>query len=549
MLRSTLSFAILSLVLSNRAGGQVLRERDTGALLAQFGASAAVVGDLDADGIADFAIGEPYYSLSSASYEGRVTIYSGSSGLPIRIHVGNKHDTLGASLRGAGDVDGDGTPDVLVGAPWKSASFLLEAGMAVVYSGSTGSVIWSASGFKDFQHLGVSVDSVGDLDGDGRAETIVGSDANYAVVMAPSGLVLHPLIGGLLFGHTVAGIDDVDSDRVPDFLVSESWHDVSSTMPRRGRVWVYSGATATPLFNVVGDADDDYLGRALSRLGDVDGDLIPDFIAASYVSSQGGNQAGLLRVLSGKDGATIHELLGSAPSQWLGFSVSGSTDLDGDGIPEFVAGVPGVPGTGSNGLGQARIHSGADASILHDFVGSTHGTATNVALGMSVASGDFNGDGKPDYVLGDPLFADSAVGTIGGAEIWLGCPASWSNYGSGWQGTLGIPTFTAQSDPGIGTNCSVALGNSLGASTPGLLLLGLAPASISLPSGATLLVAAPIVVPVVVPATGLVFAGDIPDDVALCFLELFLQGVELDPGAVGNLSFSPGLELEIGFDF
>jgi hypothetical protein len=534
---------------ANVARGQVVRERIFGAPYAQFGSTVASIGDVDRDGVADYAVGEPNYSASSASHEGRVWIYSGASGTLLRVHVGSAGDTLGASVRGAGDVDGDGADDVLVGAPQHSSSNYFEEGLAVVFSGSTGFVIWSVHGSDDFQQVGVCVDSAGDLDGDGRPDSLVGSSADFAWVVDAHGAVLHDLRGGLLFGHAVAGIDDLDADLVPEFLVGEAWFDVSKTQPRRGRVWVYSGATATTLFSVDGAADHDYLGRTLSRLGDVDGDAIPDFIAASYVSSQGGNQAGLLRVLSGRDGSTLHQLVGGAASEWLGFAVAACSDLDGDGAPDYVVGIPGVPGTGSHGLGEARIHSGASGALIYDFLGTTFGAASNVALGFSVASDDFNGDRRPDFILGDPLFDDPAAGgPIGAAEVDLGCPASWQNYGAGWPGTLGVPTLTSQSDPGIGTTCALDFGNSRGVSTPGLLIVGFAAAAIALPSGATLLVDPALIVPVTVPAGGLVFAGSIPDDPTLGFTVLFLQGVEFDPGAVGKLALTAGLELRIGFD-
>ena len=549
MSRITLTLATM-VGFANVAGAQVVRERIFGVPYTQFGSTVTAIGDVDRDGIADYAVGEPNYNASSASHEGRVSLYSGASGTLIRVHVGSAGDSLGASVRGAGDVDGDGADDVLVGAPQHSSSNYFEEGLSVVYSGQTGSVIWSVHGSDDFQQVGVCVDSAGDLDGDGRPEALVGSSANFAWVVDAGGAVLHDLRGGLLFGHAVAGIDDVDADLVPDFLVSQSWFNVSSTQPRRGRVWVCSGATATPLFTVDGTADHDYLGRTLSRLGDVDGDAIPDFIAASYVSSQGGNQAGLLRVLSGKDGTTLHQLVGSADGEWLGLAVAACSDLDGDGAPDYVVGIPGIPGTGSHGLGEARIHSGASGALIYDFLGTTFGAASNVALGFSVASDDFNGDGHPDFVLGDPLFDDPAAGgPIGAAELDLGCPASWQNYGSGWAGTLGVPALTSQSDPGIGTTCALDLSNSLGVSTPGLLIVGFASASIALPSGATLLVDPLLIVPVTVPAGGLVFTGSIPDDPTLGFTELFLQGVEFDPGAVGKLALTAGLELVIGFDF
>ena len=112
-----------------------------------------------------------------------------------------------------------------------------------------------------------------------------------------------------------------------------------------------------------------------------------------------------------------------------------------------------------------------------------------------------------------------------------------------------MPTLTALSDPGLGTTISVDLSNSLGAATPGLLVVGSASASIPLKSGATLLVAAPNFISLTVPAGGLVLSESIPDDPTLCFTELFVQGIELDPGAIGKLAFTDGLELSLGFDF
>jgi len=163
MIRITIALATI-VGLANVAAGQVVRERIFGVPYTQFGSTVAAIGDVDLDGIADYAVGEPNYNASSASHEGRVSLYSGASGTLIRVHVGSAGDSLGASVRGAGDVDGDGADDVLVGAPQHSSSNYFEEGLAVVYSGQTGSVIWSVHGSDDFQQVGVCVDSAGDLD-------------------------------------------------------------------------------------------------------------------------------------------------------------------------------------------------------------------------------------------------------------------------------------------------------------------------------------------------------------------------------------------------
>jgi hypothetical protein len=208
-----------------------------------------------------------------------------------------------------------------------------------------------------------------------------------------------------------------------------------------------------------------------------------------------------------------------------------------------------------NGDGKLDLAVGAftDSSISI-LLGNGDGTfqprlAISLGSVFSVASGDFNGDGHPDCIVGDPLFDDPAAGgKVGASETYLGCPASWSNYGAGWPGTLGVPSLTARGEPGIGTTCTLDLSNSLGSATPGLLLIGVSSTSTTLSSGATLLVIPSIVVALTVPAGGLVFSGDIPNDPSLCFVPLFLQGIELDAGAVGNLSFTAGLELDLGFD-
>jgi hypothetical protein len=164
---------------ANVASGQSCASASS-APFTQFGNTVAGIGDVDRDGIADYAVGEPYFSVSSASDEGRVWLYSGASGTLLRVLVGSAGDSLGASVRGAGDVDGDGAADVLVGAPDHSSSNYLEEGLAVVYSGWNGNVIWSVHGSNDFEKVGFCVDSAGDLDGDGRPEALVGSAANFA---------------------------------------------------------------------------------------------------------------------------------------------------------------------------------------------------------------------------------------------------------------------------------------------------------------------------------------------------------------------------------
>ena len=125
-------------------------------------------------------------------------------------------------------------------------------------------------------------------------------------------------------------------------------------------------------------------------------------------------------------------------------------------------------------------------------------------------------------------------------------PASWSNYGSGYPGTNGVPSFTSQQNPVIGTTITLDLGNSYGQPTAGLLFIGFQQANIHSSWGGDLLVVPTIVMPVSFSYGGDSFTGDLPDDWRLCGLAVDLQAIEGDPGAAKGVSFTQGLQLILG---
>ncbi len=125
--------------------------------------------------------------------------------------------------------------------------------------------------------------------------------------------------------------------------------------------------------------------------------------------------------------------------------------------------------------------------------------------------------------------------------------ASWTNYGAGWPGTLGVPSLDVDFSPILNTTFTLAFGNSAGVITPGVLLVGQARASVQLKYGATLLVAPLLSIAVSVDAAGLDLPTFIDPDPSLAGIVLDLQGLLLDPGAVHGLAFTAGLELTLGF--
>jgi Tol biopolymer transport system component len=124
--------------------------------------------------------------------------------------------------------------------------------------------------------------------------------------------------------------------------------------------------------------------------------------------------------------------------------------------------------------------------------------------------------------------------------------SSWTEYGAGWPGTLGVPDLTAQHDPVLGTAATVDVGNSAGVSTIALLAVGYARVNLPTTADGTLLVDAALWAVLPLPSLGLSLAGSLPDDEALDGFVLDLQVLEADAGASHGISFSRGLELVLG---
>ena len=188
-----------------------------------------------------------------------------------------------------------------------------------------------------------------------------------------------------------------------------------------------------------------------------------------------------------------------------------------------------------------------------------HDRSTGLTERVSVdSSGAASGGGIGPEVSssgGIVAFASTASDLVAGdtngvCDVFVhescGTTASWSNYGAGFPGSKGVPSFTAQSNPVLGATLTLDLANSYGNPTVGLLLIGFQSTIIPTNRGGDMLVVPSLVVPTTFSYGGNSYTGSIPDDFGLCDLIVDLQAIESDPGAAMGVSFTPGLELVLG---
>ena len=371
-----------------------------------FGWSVSGAGDVDGDGRADVIVGAPIgnYARVISGRPPYATLYTFTGD--------TAGDQFGRSVSGAGDVDGDGYPDLVIGAPFDDNAGT-SSGSARVFSGSTGVAIRTLSGDASGQQLGWSVCGAGDVNGDGRADVVVGArladgpngwlgTGEVRVLSGRDGTMLSRFFGesvGDSAGFSVGGGGDVDGDGFADVVVGACLANANGV--DAGAVLVLDASMM--IYEFEGDRDDLYFGRAVGVAGDVNRDGIPDLIVGSpQATTRSGSNSGRVRVFSGADGTTLRTIDGGAAWELLGMSVSGAGDVDGDTYADIIVGAPGGL---FNSSSEARVISGRSWTTIHTLRG---GAAEG--FGRSVAGvGDVNRDGYDDVVVGASLAAYTGV--------------------------------------------------------------------------------------------------------------------------------------------
>jgi hypothetical protein len=429
------------------------------------GSSVAGVGDVNGDGYADFVIGTPGRSVIGTDSGTAYLVFGGPDGWGMRSGMGiasvalrgNYTDQfVGRTVAAAGDVNGDGYDDILIGSNgggsqwtmgWNGRTFLVlgkPTGWAREIS-LPGEADASFEGVEAYENSGWSVAGVGDVNGDGLDDMLIGAPWNdeagtdagqaYLVLGDRSGWGLDvPLtdVAAASFwgehaddraGWSVAGAGDVNRDGFDDLLIGAIQNDEVGV--DAGQAYLVLGkatgwAADTPLSassaSFRGEAALDRAGASVAGAGDVDGDGYDDLLVGAPDNGDGGAGAGQTYLVLGRAsgwamdaplGASSASFWGEGAGDASGTSVASAGDVDADGLDDLLVGAPGGSRAGA-GAGEAYVVLGRTTGWAMDTVLTTAdasytGEAAGDNAGQAVAgAGDVNGDGHPDILVGAP---------------------------------------------------------------------------------------------------------------------------------------------------
>lgn len=412
------------------------------------GAAVAGVGDVNGDGLDDFVVGSPGWDLGANQDVGRVFVHLGRNGTPdpsAELRGSQAGGRFGAAVAGAGDVNGDGYADILVGVPLFDDANRIDSGQVQIYFGGPGTqfdttpdVTLAPTAAQS--RFGSSLAGVGDFNADGFADFVVGvPNATVGQSGEGAGLLYLGSAGafdtnadaafesnqiGAGLGTAVVGAGDVNGDGFSDVALGAPFYDDGET--NEGGVFIFHGGSAI-------DATVDQIvqrniasalfGSALAA-ADTNGDGYADLaIGSPLMTDRSIPEFGQAFITTGSAnglGADAYPIRGSAASTTAGrFGTAlAFVDYNGNGYPELFVGAPEETVGGRTAQGYSYMaRSGVRLSALVD--DAREGTQGGAQLGFAIATGDINRDGLGDFAVGLPNFDTGSV-NVGRVELHFG---------------------------------------------------------------------------------------------------------------------------------
>jgi predicted transcriptional regulator len=384
------------------------------------GTSVSIAGDVNGDGFDDILIG---------SYENRGQIYvifGKASGLSLDTSLSNADariiceypSDLAKYVSGAGDVNGDGFDDILIGAPGNSEGGNRAGQVYLVFGSASGWSMDMSLSSADASFLGENMYDYAGGDGIYRAKRTIVS---------------------------VAGAGDVNGDGFDDILIGAHGNDdggedagKSYIIFGRATGWSRDVDLSNADASFIGENAYDYAGKYSCRAGDINGDGYDDILIGSEGNGEGGNNAGQAYLIFGRaTGWSVNTDLSNADASFigenaedgLGISVAGAGDLNGDGYDDIVLDAP------------FNDESGTDAGKIYIIFGRDTGWSMNTGLSVTdvtflgenagdragwptAGAGDVNGDGYDDIVI-STFWNNNDRKVVGQTYLILGKESGW----------------------------------------------------------------------------------------------------------------------------
>ncbi len=450
----------------------------------EWGPMVGDAGDVNGDGFADVIVGSAFYK-TDAGGEGRALVFHGSeSGLETdpswTVESDAEGSYLGEAVSGAGDVNADGFDDVLVAAPSTD-----DSGRVYLYLGSEDglqtSPAWTAESTQESTTYGKSLSRAGDVNGDGYDDVIIGdpfydgdfqnSGRAHVYLGSEDGLQADPVWIGdpganktAFFGWSVSAAGDVNGDGYDDVIIGESRY--TNEQEREGRAHVFygsaNGVQETAAWTSESDLEEVEYGRSVSGAGDVNGDGFDDIIVGARLV--GDSWEGEAYLFYGSDNGLAEEAGWTAPYEEsgarLGSSVSRAGDLDADGYADVVIGAPSFTDGDTLAVGKILVYRGSESGLADTHAWSARAHVAHTKFGWSATgAGDVNGDGADDIIAAARVYPEETDTSEGAYAFYSEPPQEpepGADAGTGDDvdaGDAGADATTRDSGAGESSGC------------------------------------------------------------------------------------------------